>query len=52
MNTVHKTRKKPLKPIETYSGKILQPDDYQDVEINTEDYASVLLRFEMEIEAW
>ncbi len=46
MNTVHKTRKKPLKPIETYSGKMLQPDDYQDVEINTEDYASVLLRFD------
>lgn len=46
MNTVHKTRKKPLKPVETYSGKILQPDDYQDVGINTEDYASVLLRFD------
>lgn len=46
MNTVHKTRKKPLKPVETYSGKILQPDDYQDVDINTEDYASVLLRFD------
>jgi predicted dehydrogenase len=46
INTVHKTRKKPLKPIETYSGKILQPDDYQDVDINTEDYASVLLRFD------
>ncbi|GJM30417.1 MAG: dehydrogenase [Cyclobacteriaceae bacterium] len=46
MNTVHKTRKKPLKPVETYSGKILQPDDYQDVKINTEDYASVLLRFD------
>jgi len=46
MNTVHKTRKKPLKPVETYSGKMLQPEDYQDVEINTEDYASVLLRFD------
>ncbi len=46
MKTVHETRKKPLKPIETYSGKMLQPDDYQDVEINTEDYASVLLRFD------
>jgi predicted dehydrogenase len=46
INTVHKTRKKPLKPVETYSGKILQTDDYQDVEINTEDYASVLLRFD------
>lgn len=45
-NTVHKTRKKPLKPIETYSGKMLQPEDYQEVPITTEDYASVLLRFD------
>ena len=44
-NTVHKTRKKPLKPIETYSGKMLQPEDYAAVPINTEDYATVLLRF-------
>ena len=46
MNTVHKTRKKPLKPIETYSGKILQPGDYAEVKINTEDFATVLLRFD------
>jgi predicted dehydrogenase len=45
-NTVHKTRKKPLKPVETYSGKMLQPEDYADVEINTEDTANVLLRFD------
>jgi len=45
-NTIHPTRKKPLKPIETYSGKILQPADYQDVPIDTEDYASILLRFD------
>jgi predicted dehydrogenase len=44
-NTIHKTRKKPLKPIETYSGKMLQPEDYAEVPINTEDYATVLLRF-------
>lgn len=44
-NTIHKTRKKPLKPIETYSGKMLQPEDYAAVPINTEDYATVLLRF-------
>lgn len=44
-NTVHKIRKKPLKPIETYSGKMLQPEDYAEVPINTEDYATVLLRF-------
>lgn len=45
-STVHKTRLKPLKPIETYSGATLQESDYQEVEINTEDHASVLLRFD------
>jgi predicted dehydrogenase len=45
-NTVHKSRKKPLKPIETYSGKMLQAEDYADVPINTEDHANVLLRFD------
>ena len=44
--TFHKTRKKPLKPVETYAGKILKPEDYKDVKISTEDYASVLLRFD------
>ena len=44
-NTIHKTRKKPLKPIETYSGMMLKPEDYADVPINTEDHANVLLRF-------
>lgn len=44
--TFHPIRKKPLKPIETYSGKLLTPEDYQDVEIHTEDYATVLLRFD------
>ncbi|WP_158856543.1 Gfo/Idh/MocA family protein [Lunatibacter salilacus] len=45
-STVHKTRLKPLKAIETYSGKMLQPSDYQEVPINTEDHASVLLKFD------
>jgi predicted dehydrogenase len=45
-STVHKTRLKPLKPIETYSGKMLTPSDYQEVPINTEDHATVLLRFD------
>jgi predicted dehydrogenase len=44
-NTIHKTRKKPLKPIETYSGKLLKAEDYADVPIKTEDHANVLLRF-------
>ena len=38
----HKTRKKPLKPIDTFSGMALRPEDYQDVKIETEDYATVL----------
>ncbi|MCH7412150.1 Gfo/Idh/MocA family oxidoreductase [Belliella sp. R4-6] len=45
-STVHKTRLKPLKPIETYSGKMLSPSDYAEVPINTEDHATVLLRFD------
>lgn len=45
-STVHKTRLKPLKAIETYSGKMLTPEDYQEVPINTEDHATVLLRFD------
>ena len=45
-NTIHKTRKEPLMPLETYSGMMLHPEDYADVPINTEDHANVLLRFE------
>jgi predicted dehydrogenase len=45
-NTLHPIRKKPLKPVDTYSGKFLQPEDYADVQINTEDHANVLLRFD------
>lgn len=45
-STVHSTRLKPLKAIETYSGKMLQASDYQEVPIHTEDHANVLLRFE------
>ncbi|MHC4753093.1 MAG: Gfo/Idh/MocA family protein [Planctomycetota bacterium] len=44
--TFHKIRTKPLKPVETYAGKVLQPEDYEDMPIDTEDYATVLFRFE------
>ena len=43
--TVHKKRKKPLKPLETFAGKLLKPEDYAEIPIDTEDYATVLLRF-------
>jgi predicted dehydrogenase len=39
-------RKKPSKPIETFTGKMLKPEDYIDQPIATEDYASILLRYE------
>lgn len=40
------TRKKPSRPVETYTGKLLKPEDYVDQPISTEDYASILLRYE------
>ena len=40
------TRKKPSKPVETFTGKLLLPEDYIDQPISTEDYASILLRYE------
>ena len=44
--TFHPVRKKPRKPIETYAGKMLQPEDYEDRPIVTEDFGAVLLRFD------
>ena len=43
--TFYPVRKKPLRPLETYAGKILSSSDYKDKKISTEDYATVLLRF-------
>jgi predicted dehydrogenase len=43
--TIYPVRQKPLKPVETFTGKMLQPEDYEDVPISTEDYATVMLRF-------
>ena len=42
LQTIHKNRMKPKKEVETYAGKELQPEDYEEQPINTEDYASVL----------
>jgi predicted dehydrogenase len=44
--TFHPIRKKPLKPVETFTGKLLPPEDYEDKPIHTEDYASVLMHYE------
>jgi predicted dehydrogenase len=42
--TFHKMRKKPKRSIETFAGKTLSPEDYDEVPIETEDFASVLVR--------
>ena len=44
--TFHPIRKKPTKPVETYTGKILTPEDYIDQPIHTEDYSTILLHYE------
>jgi len=44
--TMIPVRKKPKKPIETYAGKELAPEDYEERPITTEDYGSVLLEFD------
>jgi predicted dehydrogenase len=44
--TFHPVRKKPAKPLETFTGKLLTPEDYIDQPIYTEDYATILLHYE------
>lgn len=39
-------RKKPVKPVDTFAGKELKPEDYIEQPIHTEDYATVLLAYE------
>lgn len=39
-------RKKPKRALATFAGKELDPEDYETKEIRTEDYASILLRFD------
>ena len=44
MQTFHKTRKRPAEIIETFAGKTLTPEDYDDVPIDTEDFGAVMFR--------
>jgi predicted dehydrogenase len=43
MQIVHKTRKAPKGSVETFTGKMLKPEDYNEVPIDTEDFGAVLL---------
>jgi predicted dehydrogenase len=44
--TLLPVRRKPTKRLETFAGKELAPEDYEERQISTEDYASILLRYE------
>ena len=44
LQTFHKTRKRPKGSVETFSGKKLQPSDYEEVPIDTEDFGAIMLR--------
>lgn len=42
--TFHSTRKKPKFSVETFTGKTLNPEDYDAIPIDTDDFGAVLLR--------
>ena len=44
LETFHKTRKRPKAAVATFAGKLLRPEDYEEVSIDTEDYAAVMFR--------
>jgi len=40
----HPTRKRPKVAVETFAGKTLRPEDYDEIPIDTEDFGAVLVR--------
>jgi len=44
LQTFHKTRKRPKGSVETFTGKLAKPEDSEEVKIESEDFAAVLLR--------
>jgi predicted dehydrogenase len=46
LRTVHPVRRRPRGEVETFSGKLGAEKDLEPVEITTEDYGAILLRFE------
>jgi predicted dehydrogenase len=46
LKTFIPVRKKPSRSIETFTGKLLQASDYVDQPIQTEDYATIILKYE------
>jgi len=46
LNTIHKTRKRPSAPLKTFSKVKPSQETYENVKIDTEDIACILLRFD------
>lgn len=44
LQTFMKTRKKPTGHVETFKGKSLRPDEYQEVPIDTEDFGAMIFK--------
>jgi predicted dehydrogenase len=44
LHTFHKTRKKPKGSVETFSGKTLQPSEYSEFQVTTEDYGGMIFQ--------
>jgi predicted dehydrogenase len=44
LQTFHKTRKRPKGAVETFAGKLLQPEDYDQVPVSTEDFGALIFR--------
>jgi predicted dehydrogenase len=44
LQTFHKIRKKPFDPVETFGGKTLVTQDYEEIPVDTEDFGSVIFR--------
>ncbi len=46
LQTTHQVRKRPKASLEAFAGKLLTPEDYDEVQIDTDDYANVLVRLD------
>jgi predicted dehydrogenase len=44
LQTFHKTRRKPMGSVETFSGKTAAPSEYTETAVATEDFASMIFR--------
>ena len=46
LETFLPVRQRPTRPVETFSGKELSPDEYEPFEMATDDYGAVLIHFD------